>query len=164
MTVGAADLHQAVAALWVSSGVHAQFQARYRPGTVPDEYLTLHDQEALGDAVYPYCVFEQMKGKTSDVMSGSSTSVQEIRDIDWEFRIHTTHLNPKSAKMVAVELAAEIMKVFGGHPTSSPAALTLDNGKVLESMYINDYGVRTEEDEYQWVVTYTFRLDVPVEV
>ena len=82
------------------------------------------------------------------------------------FRIHAREIasDVRTAKGIASDLAEEIMKVFGGHPTVAPIGLTLDNGHCLQSQYQNDYSVREGEDNFQWIVSYIFRVDVPVKV
>jgi len=55
--------------------------------------------------------------------------------------------------------------VFGGHPTvAATGAIILTNGKHLITQYQNDFGIRIDDNEYQWVVEYLFRIDVPVAV
>ena len=68
-----------------------------------------------------------------------------------------------SQKVVAATLSEEIMKVFGGHPTVRPTALTLSNGNHLLTTYQNDFGLFEGEDEYSWTVNYLVKVDVPVQ-
>lgn len=166
MSIASEDLHKAIASLWSSSGLDATFKALWDSGVAESEWLSLNDQEAYPKQPFPYCVFEQSPGSTTDRMSGGTDSLQEIRDIPWDFRVHARAIDgdSRTAKEIAADLNEEIMKVFGGHPTESPTDLILDNGNFLIAQYQNDYGVRTGDSEYMWIVSYVFRLDVPVAV
>lgn len=166
MSVNAADLAKAVNAAWDASSLDSLFRALWASSADASEFPVLHDQLAGGGQPFPYCVFEQSASSTSDKMSHDATTLQEIRDVPFNFRVHAREIgsDSRSPKEIAAYLAEEVMKVFGAHPTQSPAALTLDHGNFLISIYENDYGLRTGEDNYQWVVSYLFRVDVPVAV
>lgn len=159
---GTADVHKAVNAVWNSSGLDAHFTT-YWPSGASSEFTVLNDQEAAAGQPFPYVVFRQDAGLIVSRMSGhSSDERHEIRDVPWLFNIHARKASGSSAKTVAVALAEEITKVFGGHPTVAPTGLTLDNGLHLITQYQNEYGVRTGDDEYQWLLSYRLIVDVPV--
>jgi hypothetical protein len=166
MSIGSADLRKAIVSLWDSSDLDEKFSDLWRSSIVVTEYLTLHDQEAGPKQPFPYCVFEQGAGDTTDRMSGDKNTIREIRDLPCEFRCHARKRSgdTRTAAEIAAYLAEEVMKVFGGHPTEVPDDLTLDNGNWLITQYQNDYGIRTGDDEYQWIVSYLMRLDVPITV
>lgn len=163
---GAGDLHAAVVEVWNSSVLNDQFTV-YWPQSAAQEFVVLHDMEAEPKQPFPYCVFQQQPGSTIARMSGPVAGEKvfgyEIRQVPWQFTIQSRAANGKSGKQVAVELASAIMGVFGGHPTIAPATpYTMDNGGVLLAQYQNDYGARTELEDWSWVVAYLFTLDVPV--
>jgi hypothetical protein len=100
-------------------------------------------------------------------MSGGENSLREIRDSSITFKVYVEEVSSdsRSAKQIAAYLAEEIMKVFGGHPTvTATHGMTLDNGNMLITEYQTDYGVKTDDDEFCWVVAYTFRTDIPVAI
>ena len=90
--------------------------------------------------------------------------------IDWlnvggGFGINYKEDDARTAKEIAAYLAEEIMKVFGGHPTVVPTGMVaLDYGNHLITQYVSDDGVRTGDEEYSWLVSYLFRLDVYVTI
>ncbi len=170
MSVGTADLHTAIAAAWDAAGLDAAFQALQPAGTDADRWPILNDAEAApgqGSAP-PYCVVEferprRLAGMTS--VHGAAGSHREVREHVLRFNVHAGPSGVKSAKQVASELAAEIMEAFGGHPTAAPTAEpTLTSGNVLALRCEADWGVRTDEDRWQWVVEYSVKVDVPVTV
>jgi hypothetical protein len=163
MTVAAADVHQAVNALWDSSGLDAQFTALWDDPTA--NFPVLHDGAAAAGQPMPYCVFEGSAQLTVVRQSGETNAeVQEVQDVPFNFRVHarTRGGDARTSKGVAAAMAEEIMKVFGGHPTVAPSDLSLDNGNYLTAIKTSDYGVREGDDEAMWVVSYVFRIDVPV--
>ncbi len=165
MSIATVDLMEAITTAWGASGLDAAFKALWDSDYVAAEYPVLHDQEASPGQPLPYCVLGQSRSRTTDRMSGGAKSLREIRDVSLAFNVHASEADgdARSAKEIAAHLVAEVTKVFGGHPTQSPTgALTLDNGNCLLSQYQNDYGVRTGDATYQWILEYLFRLDVPV--
>lgn len=166
MSVLSADIHRAVNSLWNSSGLDDLFTALWPSDITDSEFQVLNDGEAGPAQPMPYCVFEQGAGSTTARMSSRGSVIREIRDIPWEFRVHARAVSgdSRTAKEIAAYLIEEITKVYGGHPTDNPTALTLDNGNFLIAQYQNDYGIRTGDDEHEWIVGYLFRVDVPVAV
>jgi len=164
--IAIADFCKAMNTAWDASTLDATFKALWSDPT-DTEYPVLNDEEALGDQPWPYVVLDQMSQSTSSRMSAEGLANREIRDVLVRINIHAKAIDgdSRTAKGIAAYLAEEVMKVFGGHPTISPTAeITLDNGNFLITQFQNDFGIRTGPDEYQWVVTYLFRLDVPVAV
>ena len=164
MSINTADIQKAIVSAWSSSGLDAVFRALWSD-PLPTDYVTLNDQEASPGQAFPYCVINQMSSTTTDKMSGGADKLQEVRDIPVTFNVYTRPIagDSRSIKELAAYLAEEITKVFGGHPTVAPqATLTLDNGSMLPTRYQTDYGIRIDDNEYQWVVSYLMRSDVPV--
>jgi len=166
MTVATADLLKAVNTIWDASALDAVFQALWDAGVVVAEFPVLHDVLAGGEQPFPYCVFEVTEGTTTDRMSKGVNDVWETRDVPINFRVHARDVDgdARSSKEIAADLAEEIMKVFGGHPTQSPDTPSLDNGNFLIATYQNDFAVREDEDHYVWTIGYNCRLDIPVMV
>ncbi len=161
---GAADVQKAVVQLWDASGLEWEFKKLW---TLDERSLAdaLQDQEGLPGQPWPYCVFEQEPSTTTDRMSGHDKNARhEIRDVPWQFRVHSKPISgaAKRSKAIARDLIDFIMQKFGGHPTVASKDLALDNGSVLLMQYQNDYPVRTGDQEYQWILAYIIRVDVPV--
>ena len=166
MTIASSDIAKALNSVWDASTLDVTFKALWSAAALAAEFPVLHDQVAGGEQPFPYCIFEMQTGNTNSRMSGESNSIREIRDVPVNFRIHAREIasDVRTAKGITSDLAEEIMKVFGGHPTVAPTGLTLDNGYCLQSQYQNDYSVRESEDLFMWVISYIFKLDVPVMV
>ncbi len=164
MSVGTADLLKALNVVWDASALDASFLALRDASVVDAEYPVLHDQEAAPTHPFPYCVMDEADSVTTDRMSGGVASINEIRDVSVRFNVQARAVDgdARTPKEIAAFLAEEIMKVFGGHPTAVPVPLVLDHGGFLIAQYQNDFGLRTDDNEYQWIVAYLFRLDVPV--
>jgi len=157
---------KAFAAAWAAGSLNATFKALWS-NPASTQYPVLHDQEATPGQPWPYVVMDQLTPRTVERMSGGAGFKRETRDVTMRLNVHaaTVSGDDRSAKEIAADLIAEVMSVFGGHPTTAPTAtLTLDNGNHLITQYQNDYGVRTGDDEYQWIIDYLFRLDVPVAI
>jgi len=143
-----------------------KFQALWDSGVTVSEHSTLRDASAEPDDPMPYCVMETSPSNTTDRMSGQDDANREIRDVEIIFSVNARSVDgdSRTSDEIAAYLIEEITKVFGGHPTVSPTALTLDVGNFLIAQYQDDVGIRTGDDEYQWRVTYLFRIDVPVAI
>lgn len=161
---GTADLHEAIVTAWDAASLDTHFTNLWSSDVVASEWVVLNDGDTSPAQPMPYCVVEQSPGVTTARMTGAALINREIRDVPVQFRVHAKAVDGDSrdAKKIAIDLINEIMKVYGGHPTESPSALELDNGNFLIGQYQNDYGVRTGDDEHQWIIEYLFRLDVPV--
>lgn len=160
---GSTDIHKALNTVWDASGLEALFTAYWESGV--GEFLALHDQEAAPGNPFPYCTFRLDPSTTTDRMSGGTETIREIRNVPLTFTIHTRRMSAQSdsEKVIGSTLLNKVLEVFGGHPTVKPTAITLDNGKHLITTYQNDFGVRTGDDEYAWVVNYLLKVDVPVQ-
>ncbi len=166
MSISTAALMKGIVSAWNDSTLDATFKALW--SSASSEFFVLLDQEAPGGQPLPYCVLDAMGSNTRERMSGAATLIKrETRDVVVRFNIHTRDItsDTRTMKEIAAFLAAEIMKVFGGHPTQSPTGtIALDSGNHLITQYQNDYGVKTGDDEYQWIIDYLFRIDMPVAV
>lgn len=164
MSILASDLHKAIIKVWNDSALNATFRSYWKAADTT-EFPVIHDQEAGPAQPFPYCVFNQDSGSTISRMSNRIDKGRfEIYDVPWEFHVHSrsfVNVN-KSAKQIAIELVEDIIKVFGGHPTSIPVIPVLDNGAVLQSQYESDYGTRDGDEEWSWILRYRFLMDVPV--
>ena len=166
MSVNTADLFKAINAAWDAGGLDAKFQARWDAGVDASRWEVLNDQKAAPGQPYPYCVMGEATGTVTDRMSGGTNHVRHVRNVGIRFDIYAKAVGVLTSKEVAAELAEEVMKVFGGHPTTAAgtADLTLDNGKHLITVLDADWCVRLGDDEYMWAVDYHFKVDVPVAV
>lgn len=169
MSVGSADIIKAFVTSWNASTLDATFQTLWDSSKTAADYSVLHDQEAGPDQPFPYCVMgDGIQPSTSARMSSNTVNqMREIRDIPITFNIFARQVDgdSRTAKEIAAYLAEELMKIFGGHPTSRPwANIVLDNGQYLITSYDTDYGVLVGDEEYQWIVRYMVKIDVPVAV
>ena len=163
---GSADLHKAIAALWISSGLDALFQAKWNEAD-RSKYATLNDAEAAPGTPFPYTVFEAAQPSTDIRMSGRARKQKyHVDDQTWTFSVYAIPEESKSSKVVASELGDEILKVFGGHPTEEPqtGGMELDNGSVLLVQYQYDHFERQADNVWKWSVEYKIKTDKPVMV
>lgn len=165
--IAAASLHKAITARWQDE-CDGAFKL-YWQESQKTQFTTLNDEEAVAATPMPYCVYKLDPGSVVGRMSGGGTegcaNRQEIWNIPLIFNIHARQWKDvalKSAKTIAIELAGRIMASFGGHPTEVPNAIVLDTGKILIIQYQNDYGGRTGDEEYSWMVNYICQVDMPV--
>lgn len=159
--IGNADIEKAVQVVW-ENHLHSLFQAFWGSDT---EHESLEDDEAEPGHPHPYCVYELRSQSTiSRMTSAASTGRREIRNVPLAFKIHSKQLSSSSlsSKQLAADLAAEVMGIYGGHPTVVPKTLTLDNGCVLQLQYQNDFGLKTGDTEHVWQIDYIVTADVPV--
>jgi hypothetical protein len=164
MSVSGADIAKAVNSLWNSSDLDDQFTAFWTATEIASDTV-LNDGEATPGNAFPYCVFTVDPGSTITRMSSSTENrKRQTRQVPLIFHVHAQPEGALTAKEVAANMAEEILKIYGGHPTVVPTDLVLDNGNFLISQIITDYGVRTEDDVYQWVINYMLVVDVPVAV
>lgn len=165
MSIGNADLCKAIVAAWGTYALDAQFQT-YWDASLRDKFPALNDAEAEASHPHPYCVFTVDKPNVNARMSyGSTIGGRHIRDVPVEFTIYARDPGgAESAKVIAAKMAEEIMKVFGGHPTTANRidGYSLDNGNILIFQFDADYGMRIDIENYSWHVNYLARLDVPV--
>ena len=164
--INTADLCKAINTAWDATDLNTTFESYW--SDTSGYFYVLNDQEVPEGQPWPYVVMDQ-PSQSVDHRSSSTTenSKREVRNIEVRFNVHVSVNADESSdpKTLAATLAEEIMKKFGGHPTTSPSVtITLDNGNHLITRYMNDFGVRTGDDEYQWVVVYNFMVDVPVAI
>jgi hypothetical protein len=167
MSIASADLIKAINTTWDASTLPTSFQALWPSDSQNTEFFELYDQEAPARQPFPYAATEETGSVTVNRMSKETNDLWEVRDVEVRFNVYATDVSGdnRTSKEIAAYLAEEIMKVFGGHPTVNPTGtITLDNGNHLITEYQNDFGVRTADDFFQWVVIYLFRIDVPVAV
>lgn len=161
MSVGTADLSEAITTAWNASTLNTTFKAL--GGTDP----VLEDQERTPKGPFPYCTMEAFSPSISSRMSADGSSKRHVIDVTVVFHVFARVVSgdDRTAKKIAADLAEEVMKVFGGHATISPTGtIALSNGNHLITQKLTDYGIRAGDDEYEWVINYLFRLDVPVAV
>ncbi len=163
--IGAADLHKAIVTLWDDNDLDDSFTNLWADSDV-DLFPVLHDSEATPGQPFPYCVFQVSPGFVRTRMTRTVNSQWQTVDVPMQFNIHAKEISgdARTAKRLASDLAAAVMAVYGGHPTEPPQDGELDNGNFLLAQYQNDYGVRTGDEEYLWIVSYVMRLDIPVRV
>ncbi len=159
MSVGSADIQKAVVAAWAAADLDSKFTDL--SGGTP----VLNYGEAAPELIQPYVVWDFSSPDVETRMTGGSATLnREIRSGSLKFNVHTKQVDGDSRKSaeIAAYLIEEIMKVFGGHPTDSPADLSLDVGDLLNMQYARDYCVQTDHNNYQWVLEYMVTVDVPV--
>ncbi len=162
--IGSADVVKNIFASWNGSGLDALFTAYWDP-TLVGVFPVLVDREQAPTGPMPYCVLE-ISASTGTIRSTSAETNyrREIRVYPVSFTVQArAFASSKSAKAIAQELAEEITKVFGGHPTVAPTAgLALDNGGLIQISYQNDIESDFGEQEHAWQVQYNFTADSPV--
>ncbi len=162
MTIASADVYTAINTAWDAGNLEDTFKAFWSEGT--DDFPALHDGEATPKQPFPYCVMEADPTTTTDRMSDGVDSLREIREVPIRFNIQATTVenDSRSEKEIAGFLAEEVMKVFGGHATATPASLSLTSGSYIWTEFVSDYGVKTDENMYQWIINYLIKVDLPV--
>jgi hypothetical protein len=162
--IGLRDIHRSIVAVWDFYEVGDFFMDRWAPGD-RDEYLTLTDTEADANQPWPYCVFDCASFPVVSRSSGKAAyQIREYGEIPLAFNIHAKDTDTETGKAIASDLAEEIMRKYGGHPEERPAKLKLTHGGVTNLQFQNSKGIRTGDTEYQWVVEYTIRTDIPAMV
>lgn len=162
MSVGNADLAKAIATGWSAWGIDNVFKS-YWSVSVQSSFTSLNEGEASPGQPFPYCVFNLSEGEVATRMTGEAwNEQQQIRDQLCSFHVFAKPITAMSAKESAAMFAELIIGLFGGHPTQQPQELELDHGAVLLQQYQRDYPIRVGDAEYEWVIDYLFRLDVPV--
>jgi len=163
MSVNAAAVYKGIVNTWSAAGLDSVFN-QYWDESFRSSFPVLHDQSAGPRQPWPYCVMDAFGVSSIGVMSGGPDSVNQEYSVSLTFHIFAKRTNGKSAKELAAELAEEVQKVFGGHPSVSPRNIVLDNGEVFLCRFERDYGEAIGDDEYTWIVEYDCRIDMPVKV
>jgi hypothetical protein len=167
MSVGTADLLEAINKTWDGCELSAPFQALWPSAIDPASFPALHDEEATPDQPFPYCVMQVEKPRVVHRMSGKGVGFKwHVRDVPVTFNIHAQRIegDVRSSKQIAAYLTEQVMRVFGGHPTAHAKPMELTNGGHLLTQYVSDWSARTDLYKYQWVLNYLMRVDVPVAV
>jgi hypothetical protein len=152
------DLHRAVAELWLSSGLDGKFRQHWSD-EVSNEFLTLHDEQAGPKQPWPYCVYSIQPSSLVTRMSGASSSSKfEHRTFACRFTIHAEQTASQSAKEMAAMMAEEVVRVFGGHPTTPPQEMP----GVIQTTLSTDHGMRTESTNYSWILDYEILVESPL--
>ena len=163
MSVTSLALHKAVNTVWDTSGLDWSFK-KYWSVSEREQFLSLDESQAMAGTPMPYCVYSQASQETIARMTkvASATGRQEFHQSLFQFHIFANTNGTKTAKDIAGELAEEILKHFGGHPTEQPKELVLDVGSVINVQYQSDYGLKLDSNVYQWNVMYLIQTDVPM--
>lgn len=161
--INAIDIHRAVTKLWDDQGLDGFFKERWSV-TDASNHIVLLDSEASPGQPFPYCVFDAGRPAVQDRSSAANQSInlRETREIAFNFNVHAKQHGITPAKILAAELIEKIIEVFGGHPTKKAKTLCLTHGGVLLCQYQTDFGIKTGDQEWQWVVEYMILYDVPV--
>jgi hypothetical protein len=81
-------------------------------------------------------------------------------DIPLEFIVQAkATTSSDSAKTVCIYLVERMKQIFGGHPDAVPRDIQVPSGSVLQVQYKNDYGIRTGDDNYSWILRYEILFD-----
>jgi len=166
MTIASVDIHQALSTVWNDNNLETKFTDSWAAAK-RTEFIALNDQEAPTGQPWPYCIFEIEPGSTTSRMSGHSKGENhEIRDVPISFRVYAKRIDGvgKTAKSIASDLIEEIMRIFGGHPTAKPKDLVLSSGSFLLMQYVTDWGIFAGDKQYEWILSYVVRVDIPVAV
>jgi hypothetical protein len=157
VVVASADFQTAIVEAWNGSTLNDSFAA------LGGESPLLWEGIAPPGQPFPYCVMEVADNSRVVRMSASS-GTREVRHVTHKFSVLAKEVvgDSRTAKEIAAYLAEEVMKVFGGHPTQAPSEITLDNGNLVTADFENDFGIKIDEEIYQWDVNYIFMVDVPV--
>lgn len=165
--IGTADIFKAVVAVWTANNLNTQFNS-YWEASKRTELPVLNETDAEAGHPFPYCVFSLMPPKTKEQHTGTDgQTIRQLRQVMCQFTVQTRdNGGASSQKEIAAALAAKIMEIFGGHPTVLPKfdGYAMDYGSILSCRYQADYGVKTDIDNYSWVVQYLLTTDVPVRV
>jgi hypothetical protein len=166
--IGTADLTKAIVQIWNDSDLNNKFQAFWQESK-RDQFPVLNDEEAEGDHAFPYCIFNipEPNTVTRSTAPDNRRKIREIRRGPLNFKIETKDpFAEKSAKEIAADLAAEIMRIYGGHPEQANAldGYSLDHGHILLCQYQTDFGVRSDLENWTWEIRYMVTTDVPVAV
>lgn len=164
MSIGNAALYKAIATAWAAYELDAPFRA-YWTSSLVSQFPVLNDKQAEGDHPHPYCVLEIDKPRINSRSSASSgTGTRHIRDVPIEFVVYAKQVSSTSAKAIAAAMAEEIIKVFGGHPTTEARIddYALDHGHVLIFQFDSEFDARIDIENHEWRVSYNARLDLPI--
>lgn len=159
------SLEALIQSTWTLTDLDSIFRDYHQDVDDPSEFPVLNDTDASPGHPMPYCVFEAEPNPTV-IMRTTASNVKMkryIQDDLCRFVVHARSTSELSAKELSSLLVDEIKKIFGGHPEIPPMVFPpLGIGNLLLVQYQSDWGVRTGENQYSWVVRYLFRTDNPV--
>lgn len=169
--VGSADLHEGIITAWDSTNLEWEHKKLWAEAD-RDQYPALQPEGGVQPGTpMPYTVYSQ---DTPQNIARQSSLDETFKwyaiDTGWTFRTYAEQVpgDPRDAKTIASDIADDIMKAFGGHPTVAPDAaksIELTHGDIVIWRYEHDYGFGEEDGgTYQWIVSYIIKLDVPVRV
>lgn len=163
--IASLDIHRAVVKLWDDNLLDDHFKANWTADQA-SKFVVLLDTESSPNQPWPYAVFDIPRSNVVTRQTGGMGDARqkELRNIPLTFNIHARNSGTKSAKQIAGDLAEQVMAIYGGHPTTKAKDLELTHGGVLLCQYGTDYGVKTGDEEHQWVVEYSILADVPVKI
>ena len=170
------DIAAGIVTLWVNNGLDAAFSDLWHEDVIKSEHTPMIDYEPYPDQPMPYCIFEQGRTASEQLMSGGASTLRDIRSTLLTFRVHVSdkiHLSTdtRTAAAVAVDLVGRIQEVYGGHHAVSPPIFPLPGGCFLRSKYLGDEGQRRmftgskEKLDFRgviWVIRYELLVDVAV--
>lgn len=156
---------RAVIVLWDDAGMNNKFNQHWDSADRED-FPALHESSATPGQPFPYCLVEIQALDVQERMSGGGSGNKfETRDFPLTFRIFALPTANQDARQVAGDLAEEIIKIYGGHPTASPDALPLQGmSGALVTQYESDFSVALDDEVCQWSINYNVRIDAQVAV
>jgi hypothetical protein len=168
MTIGSADLFTAIADVWRDNSLDTAFKA-YWPNADRTKYLAINDTEAEGGQPYPYCIFSMMAGKEKEKMTGTTADTNRVlRDVPCNFKVFAKDptTGSLSAKQIAAAMAAEIIRIYGGHPDAvgKLEGRALSYGHILSCNFQSEFAEKIDVEVWAWSVNYILRLDIPFKV
>jgi hypothetical protein len=162
--IGLRDIHRSIIAVWDSHDIGDFYRDRWASSD-RTRYLTITEGEADAKQPWPFCVFDAGSFPVDARSSGSAAyQIREYGSIPVVFNVHAKNTTTETGKAIAADLAEEIVKRYGGHPTVRPSRLKLTHGGVIHMQLQSSKGVRTGDTEYQWVVEYSLKTDIPAMV
>ncbi len=165
MTVASAQLHEAVVEAWSEEDSLDDAFNQYWSDDAKSRFLVLNDTDnmAAPETTFPFAVFSIEAPDTTMRMSGVGTGKFILQDTGLTFKVNAKGEGSLSAKEVAAALAERVLKRYGGHPTEKDGEdLTMDNGEILLTQFLRDYGVAIGDDEYMWTIEYNLRIEMPI--
>ena len=116
----------------------------------------LCDTEARPSTPFPYCIFEQGDSRTINRMSGAGDATlpettekqgNETRQTEISFTVHAKTKPQCETLIDKINQAFKKVPFFTGH---------------LNTQYVTDSGVRSGDNEWQWVIVFNFVYDIAV--
>ena len=154
-TRGSWTVDEGVALQWAAKNLDATFRSYWAAGN--DGFTPLNDTEARPNTPHPYCVYSAGTGR---VVARSSGLVRDSKKreeaIPVSFTIHAKPVGALSAKSVAKELAKRIKSAFD---PQNRLDFTPDC-HITTLIQTPDFGVREGDNEWMWVVSYDFHIDI----